>query len=1477
MFNCNTLIHPFQTDAGCSQSQRVMDDLLSGAAQIDGRTLADLLQFFTQLAPHISYHYADEATGTLIAGDWQPFFKNSTPFVLAAIAHYDTTSITDKFNFYNRLFEKRPSPAGLQLLLHYFYYNTIYRINGWYAALQQDQLPVVALMEKLIKSKIQPVTVQFIRLMYAASRLFCIRQIDCSLFFEKNSIWNIQPELFYNQQDGEVAGTPGNRREQLLELQQQIRDAFTLVIQQVNMLAGSAATALPQSLVSAGEGLQQKHTPHLALVFVFLRVFRQLQEQLNGFTRKHLDFFYKEVLQLKEKDAVPDKVHIIFEIQKQLKQYALKKGLLVKDGKDKNKTDILFALDDEIVVNQTRVTGARTLFLNNRSIYKTSYLEGVYMAPDATKADGIAIDFAPGAPVSYPTVGSKYSAYTPPGQAVAQAYPAARLGFILASPVLLLNEGCRTIRITLACELQQQNACSAAAGEYPDFYDPKVLFGKIKKLIGKSYVYISQQLIAEAEKKGLPSKTTDALWQLLEEDQSACGTTLKTYLTDKVLTAGKWYKNFYKNLDGGEKPVIDILFKPVKLFNVLFSGAKDWLEASKLKRIAVTPLVTDASGKSSFSLKIKAVLKPDKDAVVFYDKAKLKEDYATTLPLVKIELNDFVKIWKGFDLPARHCCLFRKEDAGKYPLSFYHFFRCVKLVEKTAPDAKKKVYTTGIHVQVCNVKNLVVQNDEGLQDVNTPVYPFGTRPVVQGFDISNPGASTDNNTGPNFYLGSAEVFCKKWEKVRINLNWKDKPANFGDYYKAYLQPSLKEADFRVKLASLQNGVWYEKSSAQGLFDTDAAAVADLKKCSETGEYKQSILLDPGNFGFPSRFFSLGGSPLKKWDVNARNGFIRFNLRKQDFLHKNYSFVLARQMMAFGKLPDTLVEGAIYYDAAQVPPAPVVIDTKKLLEALNQSGPIAKNVHTDVDTVAADAVGTTKIDKPQADDIRHVLHRADDPSHGDYNLVHGAAFLDNALNTGMPATLDALKKYEAIIPNEPWTPVISSLSLDYTANASIGDITLIHLYPFEGTYKQEEIQLAPSLFPVFCDEGNLFVSLDNLVPGSNLNLLFQLAEATANTESDPQPVKWQYLSNNEWKDLRPGFEVLDDATNGLTTSGVIRFTLPAAISNNNTLMPPGQYWIKASLAKNSTVVSETMGIYAQAVRAVFTSDAANDKTRLATPLPEGAVAKLQVADANVKQVSQPFPSFGGAVPEEGGHYYVRISELLRHKGRGIQKFDYERLALEAFPQVFKAKCITHSFGLDAAQYKNDFPLAPGFVVLAVIPDLNKLAAAHSFEPKLPVSIVEQITAYLQQRISPFVRLKIMNPRYEKINFCLSVVLLKGKDPVYYREQLKQDLREFLAPWAVGQYEKLSFGECVNRSDIIRFLETRDYIDYITRLQMSGETSNLSADEICPASPRSILIAGDIQVAIDNDLPSEQNGSDCNKRIPMNEYCLPVNNR
>src|SRR5690606_25589070 len=79
---------------------------------------------------------------------------------------------------------------------------------------------------------------------------------------------------------------------------------------------------------------RQDTEPHLALFVAFLKLLATSQEQLNGITRRHLDFYYREILQFEKRDFVPDQVFVVFELAKNVLTHRLEKGTLLDGGKD---------------------------------------------------------------------------------------------------------------------------------------------------------------------------------------------------------------------------------------------------------------------------------------------------------------------------------------------------------------------------------------------------------------------------------------------------------------------------------------------------------------------------------------------------------------------------------------------------------------------------------------------------------------------------------------------------------------------------------------------------------------------------------------------------------------------------------------------------------------------------------------------------------------------------------------------------------------------------------------------------------------------------------------------------------------------------------------------------------------------------------------------------------------------------------------
>lgn len=428
--------------------------------------------------------------------------------------------------------------------------------------------------------------------------------------------------------------------------------------------------------------------------------------------------------------------------------------------------------------------------------------------------------------------------------------------------------------------------------------------------------------------------------------------------------------------------------------------------------------------------------------------------------------------------------------------------------------------------------------------------------------------------------------------------------------------------------------------------------------------------------------------------------------------------------------------------------------------------------------------------------------------------------------------------EPILPKEPYTLVIRSIHLSYTAQAELSDCQLFRLYPFGGFEAVSETS-PYSLFPQFTNEGELLIGVADLDPPTALPLLFQVAEETADTglrRTDDFKPMWSYLKDNTWVSLSD--RISSDTTNGLIRSGIINLGIPEDISNaNTTILDPTLHWVKVTMPARSRTVCHIIGVHPQAARVTF-ADAGNDPNHLAIPLPAGTIAKLENPQAAVKGVEQPYISVDGRVQEPPNQFYTRVSEHLRHKGRAVTIFDYERLVLEKFPDVYKVRCLNHGQFDDATNQL--FELAPGAVTLAVIPDLSQRATTDDLQPKVNINRLQAIETYLSSLSSSWATVKVVNPQYEPIRVSFEVKFRAPYDANfgYYRRELDRAIVGFLTPWTVDQGADIHFGGNVYRSSILNFVEEQEYVDYVVNFKMSHNGQD-DLQEATASTARSVL--------------------------------------
>lgn len=478
-----------------------------------------------------------------------------------------------------------------------------------------------------------------------------------------------------------------------------------------------------------------------------------------------------------------------------------------------------------------------------------------------------------------------------------------------------------------------------------------------------------------------------------------------------------------------------------------------------------------------------------------------------------------------------------------------------------------------------------------------------------------------------------------------------------------------------------------------------------------------------------------------------------------------------------------------------------------------------------------------------------------------NNSFGHTAYQNALTIYLINKANKVPDINNPLPVEPYTPEVGAITVSYSATVS-SDLTttseatfnsrelkFFHLYPFGEAEQHRFISGSSTVFllPQFTHadgnantvwhQGELYIGLKDLQPAQSVNLLIQVLEGSTDplTAKPEDHVHWSYLAHNTWQAFDE--RAYDDATNGLIQSGIISFIVPPDATAENTVLPAGYIWLQASIKEKPEAVCEVLSITAQAAK-VTLQPAGVAPDFLGTPLPAGTLSKLKTPLTAVKKIEQPYPSFGGRTAEAPDWFYVRVSERLRHKSRAITVWDYERLVLEAFPQLHKVKCLNHT-RIEDDLYNE---VAPGYVSIITIPKTVQRNDVNPLKPYTNLDLLEEIRDYLQKKTSCHVKVLAKQPQFEEVKMMFALKLYDGYEFAYYSNLLKEEITKALSPWAYSGATEIDFGGKIHKSVLINFIEERYYVDYISNVQLIHVTEGNADKEVVEASTaRSILVS------------------------------------
>ncbi len=765
--------------------------------------------------------------------------------------------------------------------------------------------------------------------------------------------------------------------------------------------------------------------------------------------------------------------------------------------------------------------------------------------------------------------------------------------------------------------------------------------------------------------------------------------------------------------------------------SIFASGEKTWLGPVNVQEISLVP-----SAQQGYECKLQFAFNPNHGPILPYADDVLKEGFNTGSPMIKV--------------------LFQGESQAAAATVF----------------SEANLNAVHVAVDVKDMTDVVVESDFGAMDPSKPFTPFGPMPKA----------------GNSFYVGSEEVFTKKFSDVKLKVIWQDLPANLAARYENY--PNLKKAlndaggKFRVKTKIRGKGEW-KGSATSDLFPgvTDGAGYflipADVNINAAGEVIAKAVLAARYDFratryvsGIEGRFAAAPRSVISRAPFAFR-GFNLIPIERKAFNEElKEGFMKLTLPLGFGFeefVQETATVIAYNADVAHQPKKPL---------------PLTPYV-------------------PTIQSIRL-----------NYTAETGRVLLDTGAFDSEEAKKEADKKFQQ------------------------RELQFFHIVPFghreEHGYIKRYLDFLPSfdakLLPAFPDAGEFYIGLSQARPQGIVNLLLQLAEGSADAALDPQPIRWSVLCRNHWKPLNSNY-LLSDFTNGMLQSGIVRILLPKEATADDNLLDPGFHWLRATIPQFPTSVCNVINVHTQAATAVWLNQGNTDE-HLRTALPAGTVKKLDDDMGTIKTVLQPYSSFDGRPQEDSSVFYTRISERLRHKNRTIGLWDYERIVLEQFPEIHKVKCLNHTAPGNE--------LSPGSVTLLLIPQLHNRNAVDILKPRMSAGFLEKVKQFVSSRAALFVNIYVENPDYLEIRVKVLVQFTKGFEPGLYRKKLNDDLIRYLSPWAFESGMDIQFGGSIHKSRVIFFIEQLSYVDFIQDFSFVQNHLD-NPDEVMPPNSRTILVS------------------------------------
>jgi len=198
--------------------------------------------------------------------------------------------------------------------------------------------------------------------------------------------------------------------------------------------------------------------------------------------------------------------------------------------------------------------------------------------------------------------------------------------------------------------------------------------------------------------------------------------------------------------------------------------------------------------------------------------------------------------------------------------------------------------------------------------------------------------------------------------------------------------------------------------------------------------------------------------------------------------------------------------------------------------------------------------------------------------------------------------------------------------------------------------------------------------------------------------------------------------------------------------------------------------------------------------------------LKTSIPYIAAVTNAAPAVGGTEAETLETAMIRGPHVLRDSPRAVTASDFERLAVEATPDVVRARCVYVRDADDGPSGRVRLVLVPRIAVIDGVVPLEQLALSDTARTAVQI--------FLDERRMLTVRLSLESPEYVTVVVRSSIFTRRGADVDEVRQEVEAALYRFIHPTTGGaEGTGWPFGRSLFVSDIYALLGRLAGVEYV----------------------------------------------------------------